>query len=214
MRSNLNLDFYLIRHGQTERNTQDLIGQSAEEPLNETGKQQVQKLAERFKKENLVFDVVYYSSYVRAVETFQIACAAFINTVPSYCVADLREIYQGDACGYSRANLYTPETKEKMDYSGMGFRWENGEAMYDVEHRVSQWLEKEILNNPFTRVDKPLKIAVFSHGIALKCLLHYIMQFDHRMTWRLSIANTSITRVKVKNGQWFIHSINDYSHLA
>jgi len=100
-----------------------------------------------------------------------------------------------------------------MDFCGMGFKFPNGESLLDVEFIASRWLGKEIVSNPFTRNDKPLKIAIFSHGMTIKCLLHWIMQFDHRMTWKIKTENTSISTVHLKNGEWFIESINDTSHL-
>lgn len=214
MRANLDVTLDLIRHGKTARNvSSDLIGQDTEEPLNDEGASQARKLASRFKKEGKVYDYVYTSPYKRALETCKIVCTDFPKGTPITTVKEIREIFQGDGLNKSRKELYTPEFKEHLEYMGMGFKFTNGESLYEVEHRASKWLEKEIICNPFTRSDKHLNIAIFTHGMTVKCLLHHVMKFDHTITWRIDVDNTSITSLRLKQGVWFIDCINDCAHL-
>lgn len=214
MRHNLDIRLYLIRHGQTERNANpNLIGQVPEEPLNEAGKQQAKLLGERFKKNNLQFDTIYCSPYKRAEETRDIATPIGMNYARHFSVPALKEIYQGDGIDKNRNEVYTPEFKDHFDFMGMAAHFPNGECMFEVEHRATKWLEDEILENPFTRSDKPLNIAIYTHGITIKCFLHHFMNFDHRFTWRININNTSITTLHAQGGDWFLEGVNDTSHL-
>jgi broad specificity phosphatase PhoE len=216
MRTDLNIRLDLIRHGETDRNVNsDLIGQSPEEPLNETGKKQAEKLALRFKQDKMIYDGVYVSSYLRAQQTCKIACAAFPLGNPSIItVPDIREIFQGDGFNRSRKEVYAHlDLLNKINWEGMGFSFPNGESLYQVQYRTISWLNREILDNTQTRSDKPLHIAIFTHGMNVKCVLHHIMNFDHRMTWKIDVKNTSITSLHLKEGQWFIDAINDTSHL-
>lgn len=214
MNTNLKAEFYFIRHGETERNVNsDLIGQSGTEPLNEKGKAQAILLGLRFKNDNLKFDYVYTSPYNRAVDTCTISCGDMLKSIPSTTVSALRELDQGDGIGKSRKELYTPEFKEHLEVMGMGFKFPNGECLYEVEHRAKKWLEKEILDNPFMPTDRLLKIGIFSHGMTIKGLLHYVMKFDPSFTWRVNLENTSITRLTLYEGTWFLGCINDHSHL-
>jgi uncharacterized phosphatase len=50
---------YLIRHGQTDWNKNKLIQGHADIPLNEAGRQQAKRVAERFR--DIHIDVVYTS---------------------------------------------------------------------------------------------------------------------------------------------------------
>ncbi|HEY6072266.1 MAG TPA: histidine phosphatase family protein, partial [Anaerolineales bacterium] len=59
--------FILIRHGQTEWNRQERFRGHADIPLNETGKAQAQKLAQRLAPEKI--DAVYSSPLQRTLQT-------------------------------------------------------------------------------------------------------------------------------------------------
>src|SRR5512142_1922193 len=59
--------FILIRHGQTEWNRQERFRGHADIPLNDTGKAQAQKLAQRLASETI--DAIYCSPLQRTVQT-------------------------------------------------------------------------------------------------------------------------------------------------
>lgn len=61
---------YLVRHGETEWNVKKLIQGQKDIPLNEKGKKQAGKLAEKLKK--IKFDAIYSSDLKRAAETAKI----------------------------------------------------------------------------------------------------------------------------------------------
>lgn len=218
MKADLDIKLYLIRHGETNRNLQsDLIGQSPEEPLNDNGRAQALKLTKRFQTENIIPDIVYTSPYNRAQETCEIVCGHLPETIPVFTETELREINQGDGINKSRKELYTKEFKEHLDYMGMGFKFNNGEALYEVEHRAVKWLNNcmtdcHVRNVSFPK-NKPLNIFVFTHGMTVKCLLHHIMKFDHTLTWKVNIDNTSVSTLHFVHGNWFIEAINDCWHL-
>lgn len=60
---------YFIRHGQSESNQADVLGQK-DSKLTEKGREQAKKRALEFK--NIKFNVIYSSNFVRANETAQI----------------------------------------------------------------------------------------------------------------------------------------------
>src|SRR5208282_3042909 len=98
-----NITLYIVRHGQTARNTTDLIGQDAHEPLNETGVQQAKLLGKRFKDQGLVFDYVYCSTHLRARDTARIALG---NDVRINYSDALIEYSPGDLSGKRRSEFY------------------------------------------------------------------------------------------------------------
>ena len=200
------MKIYLIRHGQTGRNANpDLIGQSPEEPLSELGVQQAMALGKRFQAEAMAFKEVYCSPYKRAMQTCHLALPDCKPTV----VDDLREYSAGEAEDCSRSEMITFETLNAMRELGMHFTWPGGETLFEVEERAAKWLYQVMQQYKDERVN----LAVFSHGMTIKCLLHYIMQFDHHTTWRIDLRNTSVSVVEYKLGHRFIKSINDNKHL-
>jgi broad specificity phosphatase PhoE len=107
-----------------------------------------------------------------------------------------------------------------MGYLNMGFLPPHGESTNMVERRVSEWLEKDILyfeyrgQNINKALDKEhLDIVCFSHGMTIKCLLHYVMGFDKSFLWKIEIDNTSVTKLSFGKQGWKLNYINDTSHL-
>ena len=82
-----------------------------------------------------------------------------------------------------------------------------------VERRASNWLEDEIIYNPeWLKKHGSHKIAVISHGITLRCLIHYITGMDQNFLKRTQIYNTSISRFRFGKNGWSIETINDANH--
>jgi broad specificity phosphatase PhoE len=209
----LNLTLHLIRHGMTPTNKSNAtIGQPSDEPLDEIGKQQAKWLGERLRKEPN-FDAVYASSYLRAHDTLKIAAPQVFGTHHLACQA-LREISQGDYQGKTRDDFFNDtELFGRMRRNGMGFSFPNGETQFDVQDRAWKFLSQEIFDNPYTRTDKHLNLGIFSHGMVIKCLIHKVLQNDHHLTGRIIIDNTSISKLRLKEGIWFVDVINDTAHL-
>ena len=199
-------NLYLIRHGQSVVNARsDEMGQLHDTPLSLEGQKQVILLHDRFKKEELVFNKIYSSDYKRAIDT-----AKGINQSYPMLTSALREYSAGDWTGLKRSEILTAEVLMEMNIHNNQFLPPNGESLSQVERRASKWLEEEILYNK-DMFDN--NIAVFSHGLTIKCLLHYILCFDKSFTWKISIDNTSITHLSFGDKGWKLHSVNDTAHL-
>ena len=75
-------NLYLIRHGQSEINAlPDMMGQKADSQLTDLGRRQAKLLRLRFEESGQVFDHIYSSDYVRALDTAKIAT---LNAKPPY----------------------------------------------------------------------------------------------------------------------------------
>jgi len=201
-------NLYLIRHGQSAVNAVgEEMGQLATVPLSDLGVRQCSLLGERFQKEKLVFDKVFASDYVRAAETARLSLPP---TQEIEKAAALREYSAGDWTGSKRAEVLTLDVLFKMNIHNHEFLPPNGESLNQTERRASKWLEDNILyNNKLYGMN----IALFSHGMTIKCLLHHIMGFDKSFTWKVSIDNTSITHLSFGDKGWMLHSVNDTAHL-
>ena len=213
MLDNMAFNLYLVRHGESEVNVQpDIMGQGPEVKLTQEGKAQAARLGHYIRKWN--FDYIYCSPYKRAWDTAFIA----LGGATPHMVPELREYDPGSWSACNRSSILTDDVKLRMGYQNMGFRPPNGESMNMVERRVSQWLEDEILYNKskldyLYGLDKPMEIIVFSHGMTIKSLLHYVMGFDKSFTWKIEIDNTSITKLSYGDKGWRLHYINSTAHL-
>jgi broad specificity phosphatase PhoE len=212
MKKAYDVKIHLIRHGETARNAGgDLIGQSPEEPLSDLGVRQADLLRKRINEENWKIDNVYCSTYMRARQTAGIACQTYLKDKLITESPELRELWQGDMTDKSRKETFTEDNLRKMKINGMGFAWPNAESMFEVEARMVDYL---LGVDAYHLFPNETDYVVFSHGLAIKCFLHHIMQFDHRFTWKIDIANTSITTIRHKGGEWFLDRLNDTAHLT
>ncbi len=213
-------EFYLtlIRHGQSTQNQNpDLMGQMPTVPLSERGVKQAQRLYERLSFNP--WDVVYSSPYTRALDTAKIATQERREII---IVDDLREYSAGDWTNHSRSETVTLPVAARMGLLNHNFLPPNGESLAQVERRASLWLENEILYNAdkqakaaeLAKENKVANYYCFSHGMTIKCLLHYILGYDKSMTWKVTIENTSISQLYFGKDGWRLLSINDHAHLA
>jgi broad specificity phosphatase PhoE len=214
-------NLYLIRHGQSAVNViPDQMGQASDVPLTEHGRHQATLLKQRLEKEGIHFLHAFSSDYTRAYDTAKIVMDPHIDTVRLY--HDLREYDAGDWKGSKRSELLTPQVALRMGYMNNAFLPPGGESMNQVERRVSRWMEDNILYSPSMQKDAKItrennfpkmNIAIFSHGMTIKCLLHYVMGFDRNFTWRIVLENTSITKLVFGEEGWRLITINDHAHL-
>ena len=212
----------LVRHGQSETNANpDRMGQLATVPLTQLGRNQAQKLNLRFIKEGQYFDYIFASPYTRALDTAKIAVGE-PHDKRIVLAQDLREYSAGDWTDASRSATITTPVKLRMGYLDHAFLPPNGESLSQVERRASLWLEENVLYNkemyertkeyaPEGRINN---VVLFSHGMTIKCLLHYVMGFDKHLTWKVTIDNTSVSRLYFGKDGWRVLSINDSAHLT
>lgn len=213
------INVYLIRHGESTANANglDQIGQEIDTPLSEKGVSQANFLGHRFRNQKIEFDKMFSSTYLRARTT-----ADIVRKIVSYkselsLTDTLVEYNPGDWKGKHRSIIYeNPKNLEGMAYKHMGFLFPDGESYHQVERRSAKFIEDAIIyNKEITDLaeKKELNIALFSHGMTVKCLLHYVMGYDQSFLWKIRIFNTSVSHLIYNDKGWFLNSINDIAHL-
>lgn len=204
---------FLIRHAESEANTRMHLvgGQVNEVPLTAKGIMQAQALGNRLKKQEMKFAEVHSSVAVRALHTAQLACQALeFDLANIHYTADLVEISQGEWTGLLRSEVYTPENIAIINQNPWEFKPPKGESQRDVEERAWKYLEQNIFNRQWKPEDN---IAVFAHGIVIKCIIRHILGSEPVMTWKINIENTSLTVFQMKEQGWFLDCVNDFAHL-
>lgn len=203
------IDIYFIRHAESEMNDKwsHLIGgRSNEAHLTEKGNSQAKLLGKRLKEREDSFDEVYTSISNRAIET---AKQAGFNEERIIKASEIVELSQGDWELKPKKEVYTDDLIKEINKDNWNFTPPNGESQRNVEERMLKWVKEKL----FPRYDQDPKIAVFTHGVAIKCLLRGIMDFRSPMTRKVDLENTSITRLKYDEEGWHVISVNDTSHL-
>ncbi|MEX0683990.1 MAG: histidine phosphatase family protein [Dehalococcoidia bacterium] len=197
---------FLVRHGETEHNRQNLALGRADVPLNETGLQQAAALGRALATEKLA--AVYSSPLIRTRRTAEaIAAPHHLDVV----IDDgLIEMEVGEMDG-----MTFPDVREK--YPGYIERWlgpdgpeqamPGGERLVDVRDRA--WAAVQVL----VAKHQDESICAVTHNFAILSLLTQVAGVELANFRKFRHAVAAITRVEWRQGRPRILSMNDTCHL-
>ena len=185
---------YIIRHGQTEKNRANVLQGRSDIPLNDSGRQQAEKVKDHFIKAGIHFDLVYTSPLIRAVQT----AAIIAEGIPQ--VKDERLI-EMDYGPYEGMDLTDP-APEVMEF----FRdfvhnpAPNGmEPLQAIVVRLGSFLE-EIREEAAEK-----NILISTHAIAMKGALEYLTPDSSGSYWSKFIGNCAVYTSEITTeGSWGI----------
>lgn len=190
---------YLLRHGETEYNTQGRYQGQLDSSLTELGREQVQQNARMLKTFiGHARDWKIFSSPLgRAVESTKILCETLgydYNQVEFE--QRLTEVAVGQWAGLKMSDIQQtwPDLLTNTDAFNWYFHAPDGESYEAVVSRLSSWL-KEIQHHP--------KVVVVSHGLTGRILrgiyagLHKedALQLEVSQDVFFKLANQEVTRI-------------------
>ncbi len=195
---------YLVRHGQTAWNREEVFRGKADIPLNEIGRKEA-LLAGQYLREVMV-DSVYSSPLSRAVETAE-AIAQFQGK--EVLVLDgLIDIDFGRWQGVSHE-----EVKER--YGSLYRQWKDtphlvrfpgGESLKDVRERALKVIRELISGH----IDETL--VMVSHRVVNKTMLCGLLGLDNSHFWQISQDTGCINILEFGEG-FTLRRLNDTCHL-
>jgi probable phosphoglycerate mutase len=199
--------FYVIRHGETDWNLNGRWQGHADVPLNEVGRAQARRLAERLRHSGPRFDAIYSSDLLRAWETAATIAAA-LDIAPRPVTA-LREIDVGSWSGRTNVDIMSSDADAYQRIrSGEDLPRGDGERFLDLYTRVVAAAERLAGEHPGAT------LALVTHGGSVRALLlHAARDKVGVNAHRVHIGNTSITVLACAGGAWEIGAINDMTHL-
>ena len=198
---------YLIRHGEADGNALGIFQGSSDTELSETGRLQLDYLAERCK--DLPFDAIYSSPLKRAMVTAM--GANRYHQLPILIERDIREIdvgrFEGNTWDYIAAHF--PEEFDRWKNDLANFQSPGGETLRDVYDRTWKALRKIVKANP-DRI-----VAVVGHGCAIKAMLCRAYEWPIERIMEVPWTdNTSISRIDFQEDlRPTVVFVNDTAHL-
>lgn len=179
--------FLLIRHGSNDTVGKLIPGRMPGVHLNEEGKAQAERLAERLSK--LKLDAIYCSPLERTYETAVPFARHF--DLPLRTSERLLEIDVGDWTGCMLQQLLGDPVWQHYNTFRAGTRAPNGELMIEVQERMVtevERLRKEYPNGA---------VAIVSHGDPIKTVLaHYAgIPLDFILRIEISLASVSVISI-------------------
>ena len=199
--------FTFLRHGESTGNAQSRWQGQSDYPLTDRGRAQANALAERWKSENVKFDLVIASPLVRAKETAEIVAMALnvrVEIDPLWLERDIGEM-EGLTAEEVRQR---PQPPYVTPYNSIGG---DGEGDWELFLRAGRALH-ELLKRPAGNY------LIVSHGGMLNQLMHAIVGVAHHADpsgVRFHFENTSFARVIYlpQRHRWAIETLNDRAHL-
>ncbi len=199
------IEIYLIRHGQTEWNSNRRFQGQLDIQLDETGMNQAKQLSERL--EDVNFDAIYSSDLKRAHVTATAIASKKKQVIG--ILPDLKEICFGQWEG----RTFHEVMNDKI--SG-GWQWFNNPSCTDIPGGETA---EQIMTRIGTALDHVLdshkegKVALVSHGNLIRYILLKCLNLPDELFGKIDIGNTSISVLRWENDNFHLHCLNDCAHL-
>ena len=196
----------LTRHGQTVANREARFCGQSETSLTSFGLEQCDALARRLAATSI--HAVYASDFSRATDT----AARLIEGRGLDVRLDpsLREIHYGEWEMQRERDMAKrdPECFALMRAEDPAWRPPGGENVAEVRARTFAAVESIAKHHAHETV------LVVSHGDALLCLVAEVLAVPLEKTYRLEIANCSLSELTVRGGRLALVRLNDTAHLT
>jgi broad specificity phosphatase PhoE len=196
---------YLVRHGQTAWNKEEIFRGRSDIPLNETGLKEAELAGEYLRNKGI--HAIYSSPLSRALQTAQkIGQFHNLEIQPLMGMIDmsfgewegksLKEVQEKDE---KRYRLWIEEP-HRVKLPG-------GESLEEVRIRSMAALEEVIQKHPGKT------LALVSHRVINKVLICGILGIDNSHFWQIGQDTTAINLIQSKNGRYILSLLNETCHL-
>ncbi len=198
-------EIYLIRHGQTDWNREEIFRGRADRPLNEAGGWEAAAIGRALA--NVTVDFIYSSPLIRAQETARpIASAHGLKITP---LAGIIDIDYGDWQGLSheQAKEQYPELYRKWRDHPERVEFPGGESLSLVRERAMSAFKEVVAGHPGQSG------VVVSHRVVNKVILCALLGLDNSHFWEIKQDTAAINIIRCENKGTVIQVLNDTCHL-
>jgi 2,3-bisphosphoglycerate-dependent phosphoglycerate mutase len=199
----VNLELWLVRHGETDWNVAGRIQGHLDVPLNANGVAQARNLASRLSGQR--FEAVYSSDLSRALETARVV-AARLHDAPDVRVdVRWREQHLGVIQGLTHDEITAQHIRRPQNHLEA---YEGAESRAEVVERVRVPLEELCAAHAGGRV------LVVSHGATLSATVRLLLGDEAHRLELYGHDNTAITRFSLRAAhRGVLIALNDSAHL-
>jgi probable phosphoglycerate mutase len=196
----------IVRHGETQWNIANLRQGHLDSPLTEEGIAQAKALARRLMRES--FSALYSSDLGRAMQTAQIIAEATGHEIVTD--ARLRERHLGIFQGLSSDEIKKRHPEEYKLHRTLGpdYVIPAGESVRQQVARNLAYLNEIAARHPGET------IVVITHGGVLSGLFRHTFSIPFEAPRRFEFTNAGLNVFIFEDGNWFLQTWGDLSHLA
>lgn len=187
------MDFYFIRHGETDWNVERRLQGSTDIPLNENGLMQAKQCAKALK--NYTYNRLITSPLMRAHQTAQ-AIADELN-LNVEVMDEFTERSFGVAEGLTHEMIQASYPNDEIP--GL-------EPLDEFITRIKIGLDKIIKSTNQTQH----RVLIVAHGAVINRFIAHIGKGQH---WSAA-TNVSVTHIQYENEEWRIKDVNNTTYLT
>ena len=184
----MSTELYLIRHGETDWNRQNLYQGTTDVPLNDAGREQAEALAARLC--GVAFDAAYTSPLQRAAETARVVLRD--TSVPLMRVRELAELSYGAWQGRAQdAGGDDPELERQWREAPWTVKFPGGESLEEVRQRGAAAL------GAILAAHHGGTVLVSGHGHLNRVLLIHLLGLPRESFWDIAQPNGACWRLQI-----------------
>ncbi|MEJ7645654.1 MAG: histidine phosphatase family protein [Chryseolinea sp.] len=197
---------YIVRHGQTDFNLQNIVqGSGVDSSLNNRGREQAKAFFEKYK--GIAFDKIYTSKLKRTTESIQ----AFIDlSIPTEALEGLNEISWGSKEGYKitpSEDEYYHQMLREWQLGNTSHRIEGGESPDDVVRRMQPAVDHILAH------ENENTVLICMHGRAIRIILCMLLHYPLKSMDMFEHENLGLYLLNYNGAFFSVDLYNDTSHL-
>ncbi len=197
-------EIILIRHGETEWNSQQRMQGHSNSDLSEVGRGQIQALGELMK--NVSFDHIYSSDSLRARQTAEAITQYSGHTLQFDQRIREKNLGVFEGLTSTEAKERHPEIYRLFKTAGANYVIYEGESTQQLLERALEFIEEIRLRHPQERV------VMVTHGGVVRVLMKHALGLSIDAPTRFIIKNTGIFGL-IWNENWLVTQMGGVSHL-
>ena len=197
-------EIILIRHGETEWNSQKRMQGHSNSDLSEVGREQIQALGELMK--NVSFDHIYSSDSLRARQTAEAITQYSGHTLQFDQRIREKNLGVFEGLTSTEAKERHPEIYRLFKTAGANYVIDEGESTQQLLERALEFIEEIRLRHPQERV------VMVTHGGVVRVLMKHALGLSIDAPTRFIIKNTGIFGL-IWNENWLVTQMGGVSHL-
>jgi len=196
---------YLIRHGETAWNKEEIFRGRADVPLNEIGFREAELIGEYLK--GMDIHVIYSSPLLRAKETARRIAQVFnLKVQPLVGITDM-SFGKWEGRPLKEVQIYDREIYRQWREKPHLVRLPGGESLDEVRVRAMAALEEVI------QYHKGMNLVLVSHRVINKVVICGILGIDNSHFWQIGQDTAAINLIQYKEGKYILSLLNETCHL-
>ena len=196
---------YLVRHGQTAWNREEIFRGRTDVPLDQTGLKQAELVGQYFK--GIEIHGIFSSSLSRAWQTAEkVAECHNLKVQPLQGILDM-SFGNWEGRPHQEIRKSDTETYRQWVETPHQVRLPGGESLDDVRVRAMAAMEEVI------RTHAGKTLILVTHRVVNKVLICGILGLDNSHFWQIAQDTTAINLIQHRDGKYILSLMNETCHL-